>query len=390
MSNMSIGFPNVGLEFEMMGKAVHTAGLDISYFGILVSAGLILAMALVLLEAKRSRENTNYYLCAMLLGLLLGLVGARMYYVGCYYSFYEGNTKSILDIRSGGLALYGAVVGVMLAAALVSVSCRLSYSSMLDKLSLGFLTAVAVGRWGDFFNRASFGEYTDWYPAMRLPLSAVRSSEVTELMRQNIVQIAGEDYIQVHPAFLYESVWCLLWLIILLVKNRKKLYDGQIFLHCFTAYCFGRCFTEWLRTDKMVLPVYQLPINLYVSAGCFLLFLLIALGRGAMTKKRLQYVRQRRELKEEYEEKTRASRPSRNGSGFHDEEPAVQAALDSFDDDELARYMEEYAEDDIPEARRRSSDDKRTERPEDSLFGDAFEEDIFPPTWKSPHHKNEL
>ena len=100
---------------------------------------------------------------------------------------------------------------------------------MLDTGGCGLITGQMIGRWGNFFNREAFGEYTDGLFAMRLPLDAVRSGDVTEKMREHMETIDGVSCIQVSPTFLYESVWCLLVLILLLVYTRHKKFNGEVF-----------------------------------------------------------------------------------------------------------------------------------------------------------------
>ena len=103
------------------------------------------------------------------------------------------------------------------------------FMQMADTASMGIVIAQIIGRWGDFFNRESFGEYTNSIFAMQLPLSAVRSSEVTSAMRENLETIGGTSYIQVHPVFLYESLWCLLLFLLMLVWKRKNISTEKYF-----------------------------------------------------------------------------------------------------------------------------------------------------------------
>ena len=128
-----------------------------------------------------------------------------------------------------------------------------------------------LGRWGNFFNREAFGEYTDSLFAMRLPLDAVRSGDVTELMRENMEQINGISYIQVHPTFLYESVWCCILLILLFQYRKHKKYEGELFLLYIFGYALGRVWIEGLRTDQLLLPGIGLPVS-QVLAGCIVIF----------------------------------------------------------------------------------------------------------------------
>ena len=118
-----------------------------------------------------------------------------------------------------------------------------------------------LGRWGNFFNREAFGGYTDSLFAMRLPIDAVRSSDVTEQMRAHIQMIDGVEYIQVHPTFLYESLWCCALLILLFAYRKHKKYEGELFLLYMFGYGLGRAWIEGLRTDQLLLPGIGLPVS---------------------------------------------------------------------------------------------------------------------------------
>ena len=106
---------------------------------------------------------------------------------------------------------------------------------------------------------------------MRLPLDAVRSGDVTERMRQHIERIDGVSYIQVHPTFLYESLWCCVLLIILALYRKHKKYEGELFLLYIFGYGLGRVWIEGLRTDQLLLPGIGLPVS-QLLAGCVVIF----------------------------------------------------------------------------------------------------------------------
>ena len=126
-----------------------------------------------------------------------------------------------------------------------------SFWQSADIACPGILLGQAIGRWGNFFNRESFGEYTDLPWAMQIPVSAVRSGEVLGAMRDNLLTINGISYIQVQPVFLYESLWCLLLFLLLMAMRRKKKYEGELFMIYLAGYGLGRFFFEWFRTDKL-------------------------------------------------------------------------------------------------------------------------------------------
>ena len=210
-----ISFPQLGIELEHVGKSVSVFGFEIAYYGIIIGAAILIGFLIATSEAKRTRQNPDDYLDMGIIGVIVGIVGARLYFVIFSWDLYKDNLLDIFNLREGGLAIYGGVIGAVIATFVLARIKRLSPFQILDTIALALLNGQMLGRWGNFFNREAFGEYTDSLFAMRLPLDAVRSGDVTELMRENMEQINGISYIQVHPTFLYESVWCCILLILL-------------------------------------------------------------------------------------------------------------------------------------------------------------------------------
>lgn len=130
---------------------------------------------------------------------------------------------------------------------------------MADTVSIGLLTGQIIGVWGNAFNREAFGEYTDSLFAMQIPLESVHSSAVTKQMRDNLVMVLDEPFIQVHPLFLYESIWCLLLLIVLLILRQKEKFFGRNFSSLPCGYGLGKCGIEWLRTDSRMFRELKYP-----------------------------------------------------------------------------------------------------------------------------------
>ena len=303
---MSIQFPNLGINLDYVVKSIQIFGFEITFFGLIIALGMLLGLGFVILEAKRCGENKDEYLEMMIISLLFGVIGARLLYVACSWNLYKGNIVQIFNIRNGGLCFYGGLFGGMLGAAIYCGVRRKPFMQMADTASMGIIVAQIIGRWGDFFNRESFGEYTNSIFAMQLPLSAVHSSEVTSAMRENLETIGGTSYIQVHPTFFYESAWCLLLFLLMLVWKRKKCFQGQVFLRYLAGYGLGRFVIEYLRTDKLLIPGTSIGISQLISAALFLICALVAAVEGTMAKKRAARRRRRRE--QDYEAQERAAR----------------------------------------------------------------------------------
>ena len=230
-----ISFPNLGIHLEHVGKTISIFGFEIAYYGIIIGTAILLGFVIATAEAKRTGQDPENYLDMGMIGVVFGIIGARLYYVIFSWDMYKDNLLEILNIREGGLAIYGGVIAAVLTVIIAAKVKHLSAPQIFDTIALALLNGQMLGRWGNFFNREAFGEYTDSLFAMRLPIDAVRSSDVTEQMRMHIQSIGGVEYIQVHPTFLYESLWCCALLIILFVYRKHKKYEGELFL----LYMFG-------------------------------------------------------------------------------------------------------------------------------------------------------
>ena len=265
-----ISFPNLGIYLDHVGKNISIFGFEIAYYGIIIGCAILIGFLIATSEAKRTRQNPEDYLDMGIVGVIAGIVGARAYYVIFSWDMYKDNLLHIFNLREGGLAIYGGVIGAVIAVFVLARIKRLSPFQILDTIAMALLNGQMLGRWGNFFNREAFGEYTDSLFAMRLPLDAVRSGDVTELMREHIERIDGVSYIQVHPTFLYESVWCCVLLIILALYRKHKKYEGELFLLYIFGYGLGRVWIEGLRTDQLLLPGIGLPVS-QLLAGCIVI-----------------------------------------------------------------------------------------------------------------------
>ena len=303
---MSIQFPNLGITLGYVGKSISIFGFEITFFGLMIALGMLLGLGFVILEAKRCGENKDDYLEMLIISLLFGVAGARLLYVLCSWNLYKGNVVQIFNIRNGGLTFWGGLLGGLLGAVIYCAVRRKSFMQMADTASMGIVIAQIIGRWGDFFNRESFGEYTNSIFAMQLPLSAVRSNEVTSAMRENLETVGGTSFIQVHPTFFYESMWCLLLFLLMLVWKRKKRFQGEVFLKYMAGYGLGRFCIEFLRTDKLLIPGTSIGISQVISAVMFVICAFVAVVEGTMAKKRAARRRRRRE--QDYEAQERAAR----------------------------------------------------------------------------------
>ena len=256
-----IEFPNLGIYLENVGKAVTVFNFDIAYYGITIGIGMLMGILIASWQAKRVGVNPEHIVDLAMYGIIFGIIGARIYYVVFSWDMYKDDPLSVFNLREGGLAIYGGVIAAIITVIIFGKVKKISAPLLFDAAGPGLILGQAIGRWGNFFNREAFGEYTDNLLAMRIPIDAVRKSDVTELMREHIQTIDGVDFIQVHPTYLYESLWCLMILVIMLVFTKYKKFDGEVFLIYLLGYGLGRVWIEGLRTDQLLLPVVGLPVS---------------------------------------------------------------------------------------------------------------------------------
>lgn len=262
----SIEFPNLGIHLENVGKTLTIFHFDIAYYGIVIGLGILAGLLMAMQVAKNTKQNPEDYIDLAMFAVVFGIIGARIYYVVFSWDMYKDDILSVFNIREGGLAIYGGVIAAVITVFVFAHVRKMSAPLLLDTAVFGLVTGQMIGRWGNFFNREAFGEYTDNLFAMRLPLDAVRASDVTEKMKAHMETVNGVDYIQVHPSYLYESLWCLMVLILLFVYLKHKAFDGEVFLVYLVAYGLGRFWIESLRTDQLLLPGIGLPVS-QVLAG---------------------------------------------------------------------------------------------------------------------------
>lgn len=272
-----IDFPHIGIHLKSVGDHITIFGFDIAYYGIVIGIGILAGIFIAAMEAKRTGQNPEDYYDLAIYAVIFSIIGARIYYVIFSWDMYKRDILSVFNIRQGGLAIYGGVIAAVITVTVFARRRGLSAPLLMDTAGLGLVAGQMIGRWGNFFNREAFGEYTDWLLAMRLPVDAVRGSDITDLMRKHMETVDDVSFIQVHPTFLYESLWCLLILILLLIYRKHKQFDGEIFLLYLAGYGFGRFWIERLRTDQLLLPngfpVSQLLAGiLVVGSVLFLLY----------------------------------------------------------------------------------------------------------------------
>ena len=276
----NINFPHLGIYLEHVGKSISIGGFTIAYYGIVIGIGIIGGLMLVQWQARRTGQDPEMYLDLAMIAVVLSIIGARVYYVVFAWDMYKDDLLSIFNIRNGGLAIYG---GVLTAIATVFVFAKVRkqpFGLLTDTAGLGMILGQVVGRWGNLFNREAFGGYTDNLLAMQLPVSAVRRSDISADLAAHIMNVGGIDYIQVHPTFLYESLWNLCVLLFLIWYSPKKKFHGEVFCLYLLLYGIGRFWIEGLRTDQLIFFGTGLAVSQMLAVAMVVVSLgIILVGR---------------------------------------------------------------------------------------------------------------
>lgn len=258
---MNINFPNLGIYLENVGKSFSVFGFEIAFYGITIALGVIAGITMAAILAKKTGQDADTYYDLATYAVIISIMGARLYYVIFSWDNYKDNLLSIFNLRQGGLAIYGGVIAAIITTYVFGRIKKIPFGLLLDTAGPGLILGQIIGRWGNFFNREAFGEYTNNLLAMQIPLDAVRKSDVTEKMMEFAEMIDGVTFIQVHPTFLYESLWnvCILTLMLFWVKRKK--FNGEVFLIYLLGYGVGRFWIESLRTDQLIISGLGLPAS---------------------------------------------------------------------------------------------------------------------------------
>ena len=268
-----IAFPHLHIYLQNVPKTFSVFGFQIAFYGLIIGIGVMLGVLMAVHEAKVSGQNQDIYWDFAIYAIIFSILGARIYYVVFAWDTYKDNLLSVFNIRGGGLAIYGAVIGAFLTAGIYCYIKKVSFLQLCDTGVMGLILGQIIGRWGNFMNREAFGQYTDSLLAMRLPVEAVRPWDISESISANMA--AGTNYIQVHPTFLYESLWNLLILGLLLLYRKHKKFQGEVTLLYLGGYGLGRCWIEGLRTDQLLIPHTQVAVS-QVLAGVLVVFVIVA------------------------------------------------------------------------------------------------------------------
>lgn len=290
-----VEFPKLGLEFNVYENLVEFTlpgweiDITIKLYGVIIAFGFILAVLFGGRMAYTWKMSIDKMLDVLIYGTIGGIIGARLYYVAFQWDSYKNNLLDIFKIWEGGLAIYGGIIGGLLAAYFVCKRIDLNFYKLLDLAGMSLLIGQGIGRWGNFTNQEAFGVNTNSIFGMTSEkISDYISTHYNSLSANGI---AMDSTLPVHPTFLYESIWCLLGFVVLYIVCKKaRKFDGQIILGYGIIYGLERAVVEGLRTDSLYIGdtgirVSQiLSLAIVIVCATLLIVKLVQLNRETVNK----------------------------------------------------------------------------------------------------------
>lgn len=288
--NTNILFPGLKITLKSVADSISIGGFEIAFYGICIAIAMVLGYLVAEFQAKRTNQDPEIYLDFAIIAIIVSVICARLYYVIFEFDSFKGNLLSIFNLRTGGLAIYGGIIGGITTCIIYTKRKKMDFLNFADTACVGLLTGQIVGRWGNFFNREAFGSYsnglfrmlvnvkdTSWYFDPASSESSLREAYAGKTValnrileiRNNAQVIDGETYISVHPTFFYESFFNFLLLIAILLYTKKKKANGELFFMYVGGYGLIRFFVESIRSDQLFLWGTGVAVSQIIAALMF-------------------------------------------------------------------------------------------------------------------------
>ena len=267
----TVSFPGLGIgEFQVDNVAFRIGDFPVYWYGIIITCGIFLAFLYATFRGKYESVKLDDILDIGIWTVILGVVGARLYYVLTKLETFIPEPfdfvqfiKNVFNLRGGGLAIYGGIIGGILGIIIVTRVKKMNTIKLFDMIGPGVMIAQALGRWGNFFNGEAFGGLVEeGSPLHFLRMGLISSNTVSDFGTHNMVYV--------HPTFLYESIWNVTGFILINIFYKKKKFNGQMACMYLSWYGFGRMFIESLRTDSLYVGPFR--ISQVVGLLCFVIF----------------------------------------------------------------------------------------------------------------------
>ncbi|MBO4425920.1 MAG: prolipoprotein diacylglyceryl transferase [Clostridiales bacterium] len=242
MNSVQVSFPGLGISIDVSPVAISIGNFNIYWYGILIAAGMVLCGFLAVKQCKKNNFPDSLVYDVLLCDIPSAIIGARLYYVACEWGYYSQDLRRIFDTRSGGLAVYGGVLGAFLGVFIMCKIRKIPFTSIADYCVIYIPLGQAIGRWGNFFNQEAFGTTTTLPWGMTSPtVESYLASHCPTLV----------STMPVHPTFLYESIADLAIFFLLLYVRKNSKFAFETACTYFATYGFVRFFLEGLRTDSL-------------------------------------------------------------------------------------------------------------------------------------------
>lgn len=242
MNYTEVSFPGLGITVNIDQVAFSIFGIEVYWYGVLISLGMVLCVVLGMLHSKKNKFSSDLVFDVILVSLPCAIVGARLYYVLSEWEMYSGDLIKIFDTRSGGLAVYGGILGAFIGTLIMCKIRKIPFSAVVDFCVVYIPLGQAIGRWGNFFNQECFGTTTT------LPWG-MKSSEVESYLRLYFPDL--DSTMAVHPTFFYEFLATITIFFILLYVRKYSKHAFESMAVYMILYGVARFFIEGLRTDSL-------------------------------------------------------------------------------------------------------------------------------------------
>ncbi|MCL1935600.1 MAG: prolipoprotein diacylglyceryl transferase [Defluviitaleaceae bacterium] len=256
MNFPDIWFYYLNIRFYNVSRvAISLFGLNIYWYGVIIAFAVFLGSYITTREAKRTGQNPEIYSDFLFWIIPGGIIGARLYYI--IFSSSQ-NITDIFDFRTGGLAIYGMIIGSTIMAFLFCKRRKINFGKLLDTSVFALVLGQSIGRFGNFINREAFGVYTNNIFALRYRVDQLNF--LPPELANTIINYNGVDYVQVHPTFLYESFFNLILFTFLIFFRKHKKFEGHLLMIYLVGYGTVRAFLETLRTDSLMIGQFRVSV----------------------------------------------------------------------------------------------------------------------------------
>ena len=272
-----------GTTFMIDPVAFSIGSFDVYWYGIIIATGFLAALLYGFRRAQSMNLQPDPMIDIIMIGTVGAIVGARAYYVFTTFDQYD-SVWEMIDLRNGGLAIYGGIIGAFVCGGLACKWRKVNMLDMFDLAALAFPIGQAIGRWGNFMNQEAFGSNTalPWGMYSNETFHYLSSVQTTLEGRG----ITVDPSMPVHPCFLYESLWCILGFVLLHFLSKKRTFKGETILQYIIWYGLGRFFIEWIRTDSLMIGPFK--ISQVIAGACVIIGItLIAIFKNKFKKKQI-------------------------------------------------------------------------------------------------------